>query len=364
MNGERLIIFILLVSLAVTLALDVTQTSAGLPVPGGIVGAISYDNGQTDEALAFVYNGWTEQDFRTLNQGNGSNQFTFAVTADMRYFSGQGTYDTSDYFRGVCEAIDSVGEGAFMVSPGDLDSPEDGTPAGVQWTITSTLGITYTWYPVVGNHEQDEYAWFRDYYDDAGYTVNSGPTGCPTTTFSFDYENAHFVVLNEYCDDAGPNETDGDVPDHLYNWLVNDLNTTDEAHIFVFGHEPAYPQPDADNGRTRHVGDSLDKYPANRNRFWDLLKAERVVAYICGHTHNYSAVKIDGVWQLDAAHARGKGDTGARSTFLMIHVDGYIVTFDVYRDDANGGPYALVHSGTLAGTRIHLPVVMRTYQAE
>lgn len=148
MNGERLIIFILLVSLAVTLALDVTQTSAGLPVPGGIVGAISYDNGQMDEALAFVYNGWTEQDFRTLNQAGSGSQFTFAVTCDMREFSGPGQYDTQQYFRGACEAINALGGGVFMVSPGDIDPTED-----VYWTITSTLGITYTWYPVVGNHE-------------------------------------------------------------------------------------------------------------------------------------------------------------------------------------------------------------------
>jgi hypothetical protein len=72
-----------------------------------------------------------------------------------------------------------------------------------------------------------------------------------------------------------------------------------------------------------------------------------VVAYVCGHTHGYSAVEIDGVWQLDAGHARGKGDTGARSTFIMINVDANGVTFKTYRDDADGGAYVLAHTGTL-----------------
>jgi hypothetical protein len=276
------------------------------------------------------------------------DHFTFAVTADMRSYSGPG-YDSSQYFRGACEAIASRGKGAFMISPGDMDPTSD-----VRWTITSTLGTTYTWYPVVGNHElpgagQESYSgsnmdWLRSY--DYG-AVNPGPSGCPETTYSFDHQNAHFVMLNEYCDSGGDTATSGDVPDHLYNWLVDDLSATGKTHIFVFGHEPAYPQPDADNGRVRHLGDSLDQYPANRDRFWNLLRDERVVAYVCGHTHNYSAVEIDGVWHLDAGHARGKGDTGARSTFIMINVDANGVTFKTYRDDADGGPYVLAHTGTL-----------------
>jgi len=277
--------------------------------------------------------------------------FTFVVTADMRNFAGPG-YDSSDYFRGVVEAIDSLGKGAFMVSPGDVDPP-----ANVLWTITRTLGITYTWYPVVGNHELpgdgyedqpgDNMNWLNSY--DYG-TVNPGPTGCPTTTYSFDYRNAHFVMLNEYCDSSGDDVTDGDVPDHLHNWLTNDLSSTSKAHIFVFGHEPAYPQPDVDNGRARHMSASLNTHPTNRDRFWTLLKDEGVVAYFCGHTHNYSAVNVDGVWQVDVGHSRGAGDTGAPSTFVIIHVDGATVTFDTYRDEHDGNyDYDdITYSGTLA----------------
>ena len=286
--------------------------------------------------------------FADGSQIGTDDAFTFAVTADMRSYSGP-AYDSSQFFRGACEAIAAQGRGAFMVSPGDIDPPSN-----VLWTITSTLGTTYKWYPVVGNHElpgagQESYPganmdWLRSY--DYG-AVNPGPSGCPETTYSFDYANAHFVVLNEYCDAGGDTVTSGDVPDHLYNWLAADLSATGKTHIFVFGHEPAYPQPDADNGRVRHLGDSLDQYPAHRDRFWNLLRDERVVAYICGHTHNYSAVEIDGVWQLDAGHARGRGDTGARSTFIMIDVAPSGVTFRAYRDDANGGPYTLAHTGTL-----------------
>lgn len=279
-------------------------------------------------------------------------QFTFAATADIREFAGPGQYDTPQYFRGACEAIAALGGSAFMVSPGDIDPP-----TGVNWTITQTLETTYTWYPVVGNHELEKGAymiWLRSY--DYG-AVNPGPSGCPETTYSFDYQNAHFVMLNEYCDASGDTATEGDVSDHLYYWLAADLSATDKAHVFVFGHEPAYPQPDADNGRLRHEYDSLNLYPLRRDRFWNLLRERNVTAYVCGHTHNYSAVRIDGVWQLDVGHARGLGDVGAQSTFVLIQVNGDIVTFEAYRDDANGGTYTLAHIGVLDGINMYMPLV-------
>ena len=295
-----------------------------------------------------------------LVHANDPHPFTFAVTADMRNFSGEGSYNNPDYFRGAMEAINALGGSAFMLSPGDIDPVDD-----VKWTIESVMGTEYIWYPVVGNHELPGAGYesyyggnmdlLRDYdYDQNGAgippdIVNTGPFGCPQTTYSFDYENAHFVVLNEYCDTDGDTATSGDVPDHLYNWLVDDLQATTQDYIFIFGHEPAFPQPDADNGRFRHDIDSLNQHPANRNRFWNLLRDAGVVAYICGHTHNYSAYYHDGVWQLDTGHARGAADTGAASTFLMINVEENMVTFDAYRD-VHDGDYDyddIIHSGTL-----------------
>lgn len=289
-------------------------------------------------------------------------KFTFAVTADMRIYAGPGPYDSPHYFRGACEAIAARGPVAFMLSPGDVDPP-----AGVLWTITTTLGVDFPWYPAVGNHEvetPEDMDWLRRYGQSLeapdGSPVRPGPPGCPTTTYSFDYRNAHFVVLNVYCDAGGDAVTDGDVPDHLYYWLAADLAATDRPHIFVFGHEPAYPQLDAQTGRERHMEDSLNAHPARRDRFWNLLRERGVRAYICGHTHNYSAVQVDGVWQLDAGHARGRGDTGAPSTFILVHVDGPAVTFETYRDDMRGGPYTRSDTGSPATPfRLFIPVSAR-----
>jgi hypothetical protein len=356
-------ILVLLVGVVTLLALCSGLSSAVCCESEGYSTGAAAGIGQPDGGRLFISSGLPGWPLRGQAQEGGGG-FTFAVTADMRQYSGPGQYDTSQYFRGACEAVNALGGGAFMVSPGDIDPP-----AGVEWTIKQYIGQNYLWYPVVGNHEAETPAdmeWLRQYdYDPNGSTppniVNTGPPGCEETTYSFDYGNAHFVVLNEYYDGTSDTGTDGDVVDSLYNWLADDLTATSQTHIFVFGHEPAYPQPDADNGRERHMTDSLNKYSTRRNRFWNLVRDNGVVAYICGHTHNYSAVEIDGVWQLDAGHARGVGDTGARSTFILIRVDGGLVKFETYRDDANGGIYDLVQRGVLAPRlRVHLPLAVQS----
>ena len=274
--------------------------------------------------------------------------FTFAITSDMTSRVGPGKFDDPVYFRGACEAIANSGSTAFMVSVGDVFPPAD-----TQWTVDQTLGEDYPWYPVVGNHDvyPEPMEWLRNYdIEQNGIQppniVNTGPPDCEETTYSFDHSNAHFVILNVYCDTHNDVRTDGAIVDALYNWLEADLAQTEKDHIFVFGHEPAFPQPDEENGLVRHLGESLDKYPVTRDRFWNLLQERGVVAYITGYTHAYSIVKIDGVWQVDAAHAMGNREQSALSTFILIHVDGEVVSYETYRAGRDEG-YTLRYSGLL-----------------
>ncbi len=284
--------------------------------------------------------------------------FSFAVTADMRNYAGPDTYDTTQFYRGACEAISALGAGAFMISPGDIDPP-----VNVKWTIEQYIGSLYPWYPVVGNHESEtpeDMDWLR-LYNPGGTAlpgiVNPGPVNAVETCYSFDHENVHFAVINEYYDGVSDTGTDGDVTDALYDWLAADLAATTRELIFVIGHEPAYVQRDQDCGALRHSGDSLDQWDhiENRDRFWALLQEYNVVAYLTGHTHCYSAEQLYGIWQIDAGHSRGLGDSVARSTFVMIHVNGPMVTYETYRDDGHGGPYGMADSGYLAGGPVPTP---------
>jgi hypothetical protein len=278
----------------------------------------------------------------------GANGFSFAVTADMRGCTPP-EMTGPDSFVGVCEAIRDVGPGAFMVTPGDFDPP-----GRVRAVIDDVLGPDYVWYPVVGNHELDDPAsmvWVRQYNaggDTLPRIVRAGPPNAVETCYSFDYANAHFVAINEYYDGTTDDNKGGDVSDPLYEWLAADLAANDKPIVFVMGHEPHIAVPDMDNGRVRHRGGSLDKDPERNHRFWTLLRRRNVTAYLCGHTHGTSIAKVNGVWQLDAGHARGAGDKGAESAFLMVHVapDG-IVRCNVYRSTNNTTPYRRTYTERL-----------------
>lgn len=268
--------------------------------------------------------------------------FSFIATADMRNFAGP-EHQSSEFFLGTCEAIKAVGQGAFMVSPGDIDPPKQ-----VSDTIKKVLGEDYPWYPVVGNHESEtpeDMDWLRNQgRPDVQGLVRSGPDNGEETTYSFDYKNAHFVVLNEYYDGQSDTGSNGDITTPLYLWLKTDLEENTKPVVFVFGHEPILSIPDYHNGRHRHQGDSLNAHPENSHRFQQLLRKHKVTAYICGHTHTFSYSNINGLWQLDAGHSRGLGDTGAPSTFLKFLVGKRSCWVEVYRDDANGGPYLLTQT--------------------
>jgi hypothetical protein len=281
--------------------------------------------------------------------GVETQEFSFALTADMRQFTGP-RHPGPHYFEGACAALRDLGPGDFMISPGDIDPP-----SAIRATLDRFFGSNYVWYPVVGNHEAEtpeDMAWLRAWgRQPIPGLVRRGPPGCETTTYSFDHGPAHFVVLNQYYNGKSDTGSRGDVVDPLYRWLQTDLHANRQPMVFVVGHEPIVPTRDMDNGRLRHKGDSLDAYPANAWRFLDLMRQHHVTAYLTAHSHNTSITNLEGVWQIDAGHARGLGDKGVRSSFFKLHVHPSGCRADLYRDDGKGGAYKLTWSAKLRVAR-------------
>jgi len=273
------------------------------------------------------------------------NGFAFFVAADVREYAGA-KYRGPGYFLSACETMKRLG-GEFLVSPGDIDPPQP-----VRDVITQVFGAQFPWYPGVGNHDfgKADLAWIRRYNQGGASLpsiVSMGPPGAEETMYAFDHENAHFVVINEYFNGKSDHASGGDISDAVFFWLNEDLAANLKPFVFVFGHEPAYPLPDMDTGKERHEETSLNRNAKHRDRMWKLLAQYKATAFICGHTHTASAKKIDGVWQLDTGHARGKGDSSIPSTFLRIVVMNEEARFEIYRSNGKGVDYRLRLSGSL-----------------
>jgi hypothetical protein len=276
--------------------------------------------------------------YAQTNSGDPA-EFSFAVAGDMRSFVGRAPAGKK-YFDGACEALKAIGAGALMLSPGDCDP----LPT-VRGALDRCIGSNYLWYPVVGNHDiekPENLAWVRRWAGSGiPHLARRGPPGAETTTYSFDVGNSHFVALNNYFDGRSETNRADDLPAVTLDWLEQDLGATRQPFIWVYGHKPIKSVLDMDSGRVRHEKDSISTNTVHLARFMSILKGHRVRAYICGHTHNASVTKVDGVWQADSGHARGGGDPGAPSTFLKIRAIGERAWVDIHRADTNGLVYEL-----------------------
>lgn len=207
----------------------------------------------------------------------------------------------------------------FMIEAGDFENEQviDNLIQQLQPTYFPSMSYA-PWFAAAGNHNADE-SIDMDFISDtlaprlatqlpgmtafkSGLYNDSSMYGRRNTTYSFDYRDAHFVILNQYYNTY--NDLDGHplacINQDLYNWLEEDLENTTQPFIFVVGHEPAWP-----NGN-RHCGDSLDDFRCDgnyinwtdpsrpsRDRFWELLKQHNVTAHLVGHEHAFSARVIN-----------------------------------------------------------------------
>jgi hypothetical protein len=243
-------------------------------------------------------------------------------------------------FDGAVEAMKNVGAGEFLLVPGDFDPPQP-----VRDMVSRYLTSNYPCYFVVGDHDAhspESMTWFRAWAGNGiPHLARRGPKSAAGTIYSLDFANSHFAVLSCYFNGRTNTSDIPDLSDATIAWLKQDLEATHKPLVWVVCHKPIECLPDMDSGRVRHQGDSLILDPERRRAFEQLLKTFQVKALLCGHTHNCSVSKVQGIWQADSGHARGAGDPGAPGSFLKIRVTGQRAWVDVYRADINGDNYML-----------------------
>ncbi|HEY3297821.1 MAG TPA: hypothetical protein VGK34_04120, partial [Armatimonadota bacterium] len=134
--------------------------------------------------------------------------------------------------------------------------------------------------------------------------------------YSFDYGNAHFTVLDSDLIGEGCRITGKQL-----EWLKNDLAGSSRLlHKFVFVNRPLFPVG-------ARVGDSLDKYPKERDLLHKLFVKNHVTAVFSGCEQLFDSKTKDGVRYVITGGAGSavypsKAGTGDFHHYVLVLING------------------------------------------
>lgn len=205
-----------------------------------------------------------------LSEAASVQAFSFAVLGDTQKFN---TSRKGSLRKAVNRISASGADFTFMM--GDFCSGKKCAKKLRRWKSAASPLFPDV-YPVHGNHDAVSSGNWQSTFN----PPTNGPSGYIGWTYSFDFENSHFVVL-----DSDRSQW------HLINqtqraWLEQDLAATAKENIFVFFHEPAFPV-------SKKIGNSLDANPSDRDALWEILDGHNVTAVFSGHEHLFYRKKID-----------------------------------------------------------------------
>ncbi len=264
----------------------------------------------------------------------------FAVLSDTQGSDALNPVNETIFAQTVQRVLSADPAVQFVIVVGDLVRGIKYDPAMKQqfklwrniaqpWYDSDFIGLKV--YPVPGNHDQPNPLSYKKIWQDAFPELpENGPKTELKMTYSFDAGPCHFTVVNTANPNYGFN--------HRVNldWLTNDLESSDKPTKFVFGHYPAYPY-------ASHIGESLDYYPEDRDAFWNILAANSVKAYFCGHTHIYDHWIKNNVHQIDDGSS---GGSTSEYLYLIVDADETDATVSVYKTETNELKYSYKLSQT------------------
>ena len=259
----------------------VTRSFVGIDI--GIIGFLPYEfamNRHTvtlsalEKGATYYYRvgsaekGWWS-DTGSIRTADGSDNVTFLHLADPQSQT-QAQYERA-WAKTFKEALETYPETDFVINTGDLVDHGDNQK---QWawmfnTASESLMNTYMM-PAAGNHEDHGTNALDNYFVLPNVPEQDKTTG---VYYSFDYNNAHFAVLNS----NNLNENEG-LSDDQIKWLTDDMTSSDAQWKFVTIHKAPYSQGS-------HYKD--DDVCAIREQLQTLMPQLGIDMVFQGHDHVY-----------------------------------------------------------------------------
>ncbi len=216
---------------------------------------------------------WTEATFTTAPAAEASS-FSFAVVGDNQ----PGSSSAAPYQMAldVAAMMNQQPELNFVLHTGDTIYDGSGctgsTSAWSQYVrnhfnVYQAMLGRMPFFTAIGNHEVQTGGCGYPAYTGVFNLPENAPAAATEQYYSFDWGNAHFIVLdtNQYFGSTSAE----------YKWLVSDLQTTTQPWIFVSEHVPAYSSGDSGSDS------AVDRYLV------PLFETYGVDVVFNGHDHDY-----------------------------------------------------------------------------
>lgn len=172
--------------------------------------------------------GWSEAN--TFTTATDTDKFSFMYMGDTHIGYDQ---NSAGVWRQLLDqALNNYPDLKFALQGGDL---VDETKDTGQWEefFNTEAGVfdRIPFMPTIGNHESEDTSIYLNSFD----LPQNGPEDLKEHDYSFDYGDAHFVVL-----DSNLMGSEGALSEAGLSWLESDLQSSDKTWKFVMFHHPPY----------------------------------------------------------------------------------------------------------------------------